>query len=33
LRRWSIAVIMLVIFVVAVTVGIVVASWPDCCRL
>jgi hypothetical protein len=32
-RQWLIALILLVIFVIAVTVGVVVASWPNCCQL
>jgi hypothetical protein len=32
-RQWLIALILLVIFVIAVTVGVLVASWPNCCQL
>jgi hypothetical protein len=32
-RQWLIGLIFLVILVIAVTVGVVVASWPNCCEL
>jgi hypothetical protein len=32
-RQWLIGLILAVIFVVAVSVGVVVASWPNCCEL
>jgi hypothetical protein len=32
-RQWVIAVLLVVIFVVSAIVGVVVASWPNCCQL
>jgi hypothetical protein len=32
-RQWLIGLILVVIFAIAVTVGVVVASWPNCCQL
>jgi len=32
-RQWLIAVVLVVIFAVAAAVGILVASWPNCCQL
>jgi len=32
-RQWLIALVLVVIFVVAVAVGAYVASWPNCCQL
>jgi hypothetical protein len=32
-RQWLIGLILLVIFLIAVAVGVVVASWPNCCQL
>jgi hypothetical protein len=32
-RPWKIALILVVIFVVAGFVGVLVASWPNCCQL
>jgi hypothetical protein len=32
-RQWLIGLILLVIFLIAVTVGVLVASWPNCCQL
>jgi hypothetical protein len=32
-RQWLIGLILVVICAIAVAVGVVVASWPDCCRL
>jgi hypothetical protein len=32
-RQWLIGLILVVIFAIAVTAGVVVASWPNCCAL
>jgi hypothetical protein len=32
-RQWLIALVLVVVFVVSAAVGIVVASWPNCCQL
>jgi hypothetical protein len=32
-RQWLIAVFLVVIFAISVAVGVVVASWPNCCQL
>jgi hypothetical protein len=32
-RQWLIALALVVIFAVAVAVGVCVASWPNCCQL
>jgi hypothetical protein len=32
-RQWLIGLILLVIFAVSAAVGVVIASWPDCCQL
>jgi hypothetical protein len=32
-RQWLIGLILLVIFAVSVGIGVVVASWPQCCQL
>jgi hypothetical protein len=32
-RQWLIGLFLVVIVVIAATVGVVVASWPNCCQL
>jgi hypothetical protein len=32
-RQWLIAVVLVVIFAVSAAVGVLVASWPNCCQL
>jgi len=32
-RQWLIGLILVVIFALAVGVGVIVASWPHCCQL
>jgi hypothetical protein len=32
-RQWLIGLVLVAIFVIAVSIGVVVASWPNCCQL
>jgi hypothetical protein len=32
-RQWVIGLLLVVIFVVSAAVGVVIASWPNCCQL
>jgi hypothetical protein len=32
-RQWLVGLVLVVIFVIAVSVGVLVASWPNCCQL
>jgi hypothetical protein len=32
-RQWLIGLVLVVIFAIAVSVGVLVASWPNCCHL
>jgi hypothetical protein len=32
-RQWLIGLVLVVIFAIAVSVGVLVASWPTCCHL
>jgi hypothetical protein len=32
-RQWLIGLVLVVIFTIAVGVGVLVASWPSCCQL